>query len=287
MTLGEVELHCLTSASFEDAARPLAVCVHGFPDSAHTWRHLMPALDDAGYRVVAPFLRGYAPSSIPKDGAYQTGASTLDVIGLHQHLGADSRAVLIGHDWGAPIVYGAASHAPDRWSHVVAMAVPPGGSMGQAFVTNYDQLKRSWYMFFFQHGLSDLVVGADDLAFIDRLWEDWSPGYPAHDDLPHVKNCLRDPANLSAALGFYRATLGDGFHHPSHADAQDATQAVPAQPTLYLHGRTDGCIGPEVADSARPMVGDHVTVEVLDGVGHFLHLEDPDRINRRILEFLA
>jgi len=285
--LGDVQLSCLTSASIDDHNRPLVVCMHGFPDSAHTWRHLMPALDAAGYRVAAPFIRGYAPSTVSESGAYQTGASAIDVCGLHQHFGGDERGVLIGHDWGASIVHGAASFEPDRWAKVVSMAVPPGGAMGLAFVTNNEQLKRSWYMFFFQHALSDIVVPANDMAFIDMIWEDWSPGYDATDDLASVKDALREPANMAAALGYYRAALGDAFRDPAHVDAQNATQAVPAQPTLYLHGANDGCIGPEVADSARSMVGANVQIEVIDGVGHFLHLESPDAVNTRIVEFLS
>ncbi len=261
--------------------------MHGFPDSAHSWRHLMPALDDAGFRVIAPFIRGYAPSTVSATGAYQTGAGTMDACALHQHFGGDERAVLIGHDWGASIVYGAASYEPDRWAKVVAMAVPPSSAISLAFLTNTDQLKRSWYMFFFQHALADMVVPADDMAFLDMIWEDWSPGYPAAADLAHVKDALREPANMAAALGYYRAALGDGFRDPDHVDAQNSTQEVPSQPTLYLHGTNDGCISRDVAESARPMVGDNVAIELVDGVGHFLHLEAPDVVNARIVEFLS
>jgi pimeloyl-ACP methyl ester carboxylesterase len=287
VVLPDVELACLTSVSIDDAARPLVICVHGFPDSATTWRHLIPALDAAGFRVVAPYLRGYAPSTIPADGCVQTGASAMDMIELHEHFGGDERAVIVGHDWGAPIVYGAASYAPGRWSHVVGLAVPPGGAFGAAFLGNFDQLKRSWYMFFFQHPLSDIVVPANDLAYIDMLWSDWSPGYDATDDLVTAKAALRDPANLAAALGYYRAALGEGYVNPDLSAIQAATQSVPEQPTLYLHGATDGGIGAEVAESARSMVPDHVLIDVLDGVGHFLHLEAPDVVNQLILEFLS
>ena len=194
---------------------PLALCLHGFPDSAHTWRRLAPALVDAGHRVVAPFLRGYAPTAVPADGAYQTGALAKDAVSLHDVLGGDERAVVIGHDWGAPATYGAASLAPERWRRVLTAAVPPSGAMGQGFLT-YDQLQRSWYMFFFQHPLADVVVARDDLDFIDRLWADWSPGYDATEDLALLKPSLRDPANLAAALGYYRATLGATAPDPSY-----------------------------------------------------------------------
>ena len=152
---------------------PLALCLHGFPDSAHTWRHLLPLLAEAGFRAIAPFQRGYAPTAVPADGRYQTAALALDANGFHEALGGGEPGVIIGHDWGAPGTIGAAVSAPERWRKVVTMAVPPGPAMGAAFLTVPAQLKRSWYMFFFQHPLSDLVVPANDLAFIDQLWADW------------------------------------------------------------------------------------------------------------------
>jgi pimeloyl-ACP methyl ester carboxylesterase len=266
---------------------PLALCLHGFPDSAHGWRHLLPRLADAGYRAVAPFQRGYAPTSVPADGLYQSGVLGVDANALHEALGGDGQAVIIGHDWGASGTHAAAVLAPERWRKVVSMAVPPGGAIGMSFLTNLAQIKRSWYMFFFQHPLSDMVVPGNDLAFIDMLWADWSPGHDATDDLVHVKNSLRDPANLAAALGYYRATLGAGLRDDSLEAAQAATSAVPTQPMLYLHGRNDGCIGAEVAELAATMAPPNLTVEIVDGAGHFLHLERPDVVNARIVEFLA
>jgi pimeloyl-ACP methyl ester carboxylesterase len=266
---------------------PLALCLHGFPDSAHTYRYLLPRLAAEGYRAIAPFQRGYAPTAVPADGRYQTGMLALDAIGLHEALGGDGDAVIIGHDWGASATYGAAAHAPERWRKVVTMAVPPSGAVGAAFLGNLQQIKRSWYMFFFQHGLADLVVGADDLAFIDMLWADWSPGHNAEEDVPHVKDALRDPANLAAALGYYRATLGSGFVDPALADVQAATQQDPTQPTLYLHGADDGCIGAEVAEWAAAHAPDNISVRIFEGCGHFLHVEHPQAINDEIMEFLS
>ena len=270
-----------------DESRPLALCLHGFPDTANGWRHLLPALANAGYRAIAPFQRGYAPTEVPSDGCYQSGALGVDANALHAALGGNGDAVIIGHDWGAAGTHAAAAIEPARWRRVVTMAVPPGNALAVGFLTNLDQIQKSWYMFFFQHGLSDIVVAANDLAFIDRLWAQWSPGYDAAVDLPLVKAALRDPANLTAALGYYRATLGNGKRDARYEEAQLATQAVPTQPMLYLHGRNDGCLGVEIAQTAAASLPANVTVEIIDDAGHFLHIEQPAVVNTHIVDFLS
>lgn len=267
---------------------PLALCLHGFPDSAHTWRHLLPALADAGFHAVAPFMRGYAPTSLAPNGAYQTAALASDANALHTALGGDDNAVIIGHDWGASATYGAAIVAPDRWRRVVGLSVPPGGALGNAFMSNLVQLQRSWYMFFFQHPLADVLVSANNFAFIDMLWEQWSPGYAADMDRQHVKNALSDPPHLQAALGYYRATLGAGFRDPALTEMQTEMQSeTPTQPTLYLHGRNDGCIGVEVAQDASTRAPENCTVRIVEDVGHFLQLEQPAIVNELIVNWVT
>ncbi|HLH27819.1 MAG TPA: alpha/beta hydrolase [Acidimicrobiales bacterium] len=265
---------------------PLALCLHGFPDTARTWRHLLPRLAGAGYRAVAPYLRGYAPSAVPADGAYDTGTLAVDACELHEALGGDDRAVLVGHDWGAFAAYGAANAEPERWRRVVTAAVPPLAAMGELFL-RYDQLRRSFYVFVFQTPLAEAAVSADDLAFIERLWADWSPGYDAAEDVAWVKDSLRDPANLGAAIGYYRAMFSGPPGAPRAAAAQAAAAGVAPQPTLYLHGRDDGCLG---LDAIGP-VSEHLSRGseslVVERAGHFLHLERPDEVGDRILAFLG
>ena len=278
MNQGEISANGLRFAYLEDgpADGPLALCFHGFPDCAWTWRHLLPALAEAGFHAVAPWLRGYAPTEVPADGRYQTGALVADAGALHEALGGDGRAVVIGHDWGAMAAYGAATHQPQRWSKVVGLAVPPPGQMTNFL--NYDQLRRSWYMFFFQSPLADIAVPMDDLVFIERLWADWSPGYDGSEDVPKVKDALRAPENLAAAIGYYRAMFDSSRHAPELAEAQAATGQPIPQPLLYLHGRDDGCLGADLAGSPTVMI---------DGAGHFLHVERPDEVNAHIIKFVS
>ncbi|MHB1710883.1 MAG: alpha/beta fold hydrolase [Acidimicrobiales bacterium] len=221
---------------------PLALCLHGFPDTAHSWRYLLPRLAEAGYRAVAPFMRGYAPTHVPVDGRFDTGTLALDACALHQALGGTGDAVIVGHDWGAFATYGAAAYQPERWRRVVAAAVAPQASMAASFFT-FDQLKRSWYVFFFQTALAEYAVGLDDHAFIDRLWADWSPGYDGSADTARVKEALGTPENLTAAISYYRSMFAGAPEHPEAAAAQVASGTIGPQPTLYLHGADDGCMG--------------------------------------------
>ena len=265
---------------------PLALCLHGFPDSPWTWRHLLPALADAGFRAVAPYMRGYAPTAIPADANYYPAALSSDACALHEVLGGDQRAVLIGHDWGASAVYGASAEA-DRWRRLVAMAVPPLGSLG-GLLASYAQLKRSFYIWFFQLPIADGVVAGDDLAFIDGLWSDWTgTGYDNTEDAAHVKDCLRKPEHLAAALGYYRDTFGFKPPAPEHTKYVEAGAQVTPKPTLYLHGRADDALGVELLDQVENWLGPGSEVELYDGLNHFLHLEKPADVNRRIVGFVT
>jgi pimeloyl-ACP methyl ester carboxylesterase len=265
---------------------PLALCLHGFPDTPHTWRHLLPRLADAGYHAVAPYLRGYAPTSVPEDGRYDTGTLALDACALHEALGGDGDAVIIGHDWGAMMTYGAAAFQPDRWRIAVTAAVPPQRSMGERFFA-FDQLHRSWYIFFFQTALAEYGVAVDDFVFIDRLWAAWSPGFDGSWDAAQVKKALAAPESLGAAIGYYRAMFAGPPDDPEAAAAQAAGDTTAPQPILYLHGADDGCMGIEVIGPVADHLAPGSEVVVIEGAGHFLHIEKPDEVNDRIIRFLT
>jgi pimeloyl-ACP methyl ester carboxylesterase len=265
---------------------PLALCLHGFPDSAHTWRYLLPELAAAGYRAVAPFLRGYAPTSVAADGRYQVGALVQDANALHEALGGGDNAVLIGHDWGALATYGAVAHQPQRWRRAVTAAVPPTASIGMSLLT-YAQLQKSWYMFFFLSPLAEAALPLDDYAFLGDLWRDWSPGYDGAWDVARVKESIGDPERIVAAISYYRAMWDPTLQVPELADEQTAALLPTPRPTLYLHGRDDGCMLLSSMDSPLNFMAEGSRFEVIDDAGHFLHVERPDVVNRAILDFVT
>jgi pimeloyl-ACP methyl ester carboxylesterase len=278
----DLEFACLCDGP-EDG--PLALCLHGFPDTAHTWRHLLPALAEQRYRAVAPFMRGYAPSDLPSDGRYQVGALARDANRIHAALEADDRAVLIGHDWGALAGYGAVTHEPTRWRRLVTAAVPPPQALASSFFS-YDQLRRSWYTFLFQTPLAEMAVPLHDFELITRLWADWSPGYDAGWDVERVKESIGTPERTLAAISYYRALYDAGVHDPELAPEQEALTAGVPITTLYLHGAADGCMALDVIDDPLPFLGPGSRIDVIAHSGHFVHLEQPEVVRQLVLEFL-
>jgi pimeloyl-ACP methyl ester carboxylesterase len=271
---------------------PLALCLHGYPDTAWTWRHLGPHLAARGWRVVAPFTRGYGPTDLAPDKCYQVGALAADAVAAHEALGGDDRAVLIGHDWGAISAYPAASHSPQRFARVVTLAVPPLGAMGGKPPTGWRaetmllarQSRRSWYLGFQQLP----VVSERSLPrLIPRLWAAWSPGYDATEDVAHVFESLNTPARRSAALRYYRAMARPWTHSADYAEFQRRWLDLPTCPVLYLHGDRDGCLLADYAARATASLTGESRMETVANAGHFLQLERSDVVNSLISSFIS
>jgi len=275
--------HCL-----EAGKGPLVLCLHGFPDHARSFRHQLPVLADAGFRAVAPNLRGYAPTEIPTGGPYQSAALARDVVALLDALSPDESAFVFGHDWGAIAAYGAALLDPARIRRLVTAAVPYGPELMQAITTSYDQMKRSWYMFLFQMPTAEMSVSHGDFEFLERLWRDWSPGWELpREEMASLKATFRRPGVLEAALSYYRHTFNPAFQSPELAGLQMRMLAEPIEvPALVFHGERDGCIGVELLDGMEAMFPNGLRKVVVAGAGHFVHQEKPDAVNRALVEFL-
>lgn len=259
-------------------AGPLVVALHGFPDTAWTWRRVAPLLAAEGYRVAAPFMRGYAPSGIPADGDYSVRALVGDAVELFGALGGHEDASLVGHDWGAITTNAVAADPASPYARHVALAVPPMSLMNPSRETlgtwaaaMVRQPLHSWYIAFNQ------VPGLAERRFdwlVERLWRSWSPGYNAAQDLTLLRGAVPDEEHARAVISYYRALLGRGVR-PALAD--------PVHPLLYLHGADDRCLEPGLARIAARSVE---TVLVPDA-GHFLQLEQPEQVAEAILPFLS
>ena len=276
----------LSALSWGPESGRLAVLLHGFPDTAHTWRHLGPALAEEGWRVVAPFSRGYAPSGVPTVGSGHVAALMADAVGVHAALGGGDDAVLVGHDWGAITANALAAHEESPFAKVVAMSVPPFPAVRspRALRVLPRQLRNSWYIGFNQ--LPRLPERHLD-RLVRRLWRDWSPGYDATEDLRHLAAALPDRAHRKAVVDYYRH-LARPFPRPAeYRRWAGAEMRLPVVPTLYLHGTEDGCLDPRLAALVAPHLPEGSEVHLIDGAGHFLQLEQPEETGRKVLSFLG
>jgi pimeloyl-ACP methyl ester carboxylesterase len=260
----------------------LVVALHGFPDSAWTWRLVAPLLADAGFRVAAPFLRGYAPSGIPSDGDYSVRALVADAMALHEVLGGGPDSVLVGHDWGAITTNAVVGDPATPYGRHVSLAVAPFAAMNPSRATfgpwisgMVRQPFHSWYIFANQvPGLSERNF--DRLA--ERLWRSWSPGYDAAEDLELLQAAVPDLAHARAVVSYYRAMLGSGIK-PALAE--------PAAPLLYLHGDQDGAMDPRFFPVIEHWVPEGSRAALVAGAGHFLQLERPAEVAAEILAFVS
>ncbi len=287
MNICTIHANNIDFSYLEMGSGPLVLALHGFPDTPHTFRYQMEALAEAGYRVVAPYMRGYFPTDAPPDVSYEPAALAQDALALITAL-SDQPVILIGHDWGASAAQRAAVMAPEKIAKLITIAVPYGETWWNALLANPAQQRRSWYMFFFQLPWVEGVVAYNDFALIERLWQDWSPGwnYPP-ESVEAVKEIFRRPASLTAALNYYR--------HAFHPFTSDLTlQAIRERdnepitvPTLYFHGERDGGIGVETTAEMEEWFPNGLEKRIIAGTGHFVHQEQPEEVNRLLLAFLA
>lgn len=293
VSTGAVQLRALVWEPENGSDAPVALCLHGFPDTAYGWRKLAPVLVEAGWRVVAPFMRGYVPSGLPSDGSYHVGALMDDALHVLQAAGPTGRDVLIGHDWGAIAGAGLAAMPDSPFAKAVIMSVPPAASFRplgrvphglQLAARLPRQLLRSWYIMYFQ-----LPALPDRSAkwVVPRLWRQWSPGYPAAEDVRHVDAAIGAPPRWRAALGYYRATVRNTRPPERYAQLHQHWLSTPILPTLYLHGLDDGCASSDYARWVEPILPAGSALATVDHAGHFLQLEQPAAVGRRIVDFIG
>jgi pimeloyl-ACP methyl ester carboxylesterase len=250
---------------------PLVVLFHGFPDLPFGWSDARDALAAAGYRVVVPYLRGYHPETIVPGRRYGTREIGEDAIGLLDAIEVD-RAVLVGHDWGASVVYRAAALAPDRIRAVCAVAIPhpnlikpsPALVWGARHFITLRMPTGSWLM------------RRHDFRYVDTLISRWAPNWagPARDACSReVKDAFRDHRVLDSALSYYRDAL------PGGADRL-------RQPGLIIGGTTD-IISPDTFRRSSDYFTGECEVVIADRAGHWPHREAPDLFREHLLAFIA
>ncbi len=292
MTVRRVATNGIELSVREEGSGPLVVLVHGFPELGHSWRHQVPALVDAGYRVAVPDMRGYGASDAPPgiDG-YDVVNLGADLLGYLDDVG-ESSAVLVGHDWGANVVWQLAAGRPERVRAVAGLSVPFTPPTQHVPTEVFRQwLGPDFYMLWFQDpGVAERVLEADVRRTLSssEVWsEDWArrsgdlerPAWLTEDDLQVYVDAF-ERTGFAGGLAYYR-------NLDRNAElTRDWTDRRITQPAMFLTGSRDPVARFMPASSMDGWVTDLRSHVVLQGAGHWVQQERPDEVNAALLDWL-
>jgi pimeloyl-ACP methyl ester carboxylesterase len=275
--LPEARLHYV-----EAGEGPLVVLLHGFPEFWYGWRHQIPALAAAGFRVIAPDMRGYNLSSRPPEvSSYEPRRLAGDINDLIAERGA-SRAFLAGHDWGAAVAWITAMAHPEVVERLAILNVPHPRRMLEGLRRPGKQIARSWYMFFFQAPwLPEHAVRAGDWWAFRRGFEhDARPGAFTPSDIDRYREAWSQPGAVTAMINYYRASIrrrpprgGGGEIRPVRA------------PTMVIWGERDRHLGAELAEPDRADVPNLERVVRLSEASHWVQHDEPERVSGLLIDF--
>jgi epoxide hydrolase 4 len=273
--VGDVRLHYV-----EAGDGPLIVLLHGFPEFWYGWRLQIKPLAAAGFRVVAPDLRGYNLSSRP-DGvsAYDIGHLTSDIRGLIHERGAQS-GLLVGHDWGGSVAWATAMNHPEVVERLAILNAAHPRKLLQG-LHHPGQLRKSWYFFFFQlPGVPESVVHADNWRFFRHFVDDASPAYTP-EEIDRYVEAWSQPGAATGMINYYRSSVRTS---PKRAEA--ALRPISA-PTLVIWGQRDRYLGPELAEPDHDDVPNLDRVERLPDASHWVHHDEHERVTQLLIDFFA
>jgi pimeloyl-ACP methyl ester carboxylesterase len=260
---------------------PLVLLLHGFPEFWWSWRHQLVALGEAGFHAVAPDLRGYGGTDKPPRG-YDAYTLANDVAGLVRALGHHD-GWLVGHDWGGSIAWATATLKPDVVNRLAILGMPHLLRLGEAMRSDWTQARMSSYIGFFQTPkVPEKRLISGDL--VSELLHRWGgPGYPDDETLGRCEEAMRIPAAAHCALEYYRWSFRSRIRPSGRRYLRLLAEGVHV-PVLQLHGALDGCIRPETVHGSDAYAHRGYELQVLEGVGHFLHQEAPELVTELLLE---
>ena len=273
-----LRFHCVTQGE-----GPLVLLLHGFPEFWYSWRHQIPALAGAGFTVVAPDLRGYNESDKPEAvEAYRISHIVEDVAGLVRAFDRE-RAVIVGHDWGGVVAHHLAMRHPEMTRALAVLNCPHPAAFVTALLggKNLEQLKKSWYMFFFQlPELPEKLLAADNFRLLKAFaYAHARPGTFRPKDLHAYTAAFAKPGALTAGINWYRAMFRR-FPPPE--------RPFPAIgcPALVIWGERDHFLGKVLTRGMKRYFSGPYKIRYLPGVSHWVQQEAPARVNALLIEFL-
>ncbi|MBX0323689.1 alpha/beta fold hydrolase [Halomicroarcula sp. F13] len=279
-----VELHAVTAGP-EDGE--LVVLLHGFPEFWYAWHHQIPPLAEAGYRVVAPDMRGYNRSEKP-DGvaAYHVDELVGDVVGLVRAFDRTS-AHVVGHDWGGGVAWQTAIERPSVVDRLAVLNAPHPSAFERLLRSSPSQLRKSWYMFYFQlPWLPEFGLAWDDYAVLDRMLGEGTvrPDAFTRTDIQRYKTALAQPGARTATVNYYRALVRHAIKLSLTAGGVgDRSVHVP---TLLVWGEQDAALDVRLSEGLEEWVPD-LRVERLPDASHWVQFDAPERVTDLLVDYLV
>jgi pimeloyl-ACP methyl ester carboxylesterase len=260
----------------EEGSGPPVVLLHGFPETADIWRGTMTALAGAGFRAIAPDLRGFGATDKPEGvESYLMPNQIADTTGLLDALGID-RAHMVGFDWGGALAWFTASFAAERVNRLVAVAV---GHPGAFFPIEPEQMQRSWYIWLFQfRDVAEELLSRDDFAVL-RHWLRWG-GFPGDEDAVIAR--MAQPGALTAGVNWYRANVA-----PELLTAPQLPFPPVEAATLGIRGAKDPMLTERLMAESGKFVNGEWRYERFEDSGHWPMLDAPEQFNALLVEFLS
>ncbi|MGY3577668.1 alpha/beta fold hydrolase [Bradyrhizobium sp. USDA 4504] len=272
-----VQANGVRFAYLEQGSGPLVMFMHGFPDNAWSYRKQLQVFADSGYRAVAPFLRGYAPTEIPADGIFDPIALGQDLEALIAALSEDGRAYVVGMDWGGTSTFQALATAPSAIKAAVVMNTAHPITI-TSLRSDPDAVRSVFHVYFFTVPGAHSAVNIEGLPFVDYLWKLWSPTLQNDEHLRSVKETLSSPGTMKAALKYYNGLVDAGV--AGRLPINDMHT-----PTLTIYGGNDPTARYSIKE--EPLFkGPHRRI-VLPDVGHFLHLEREAEVTGLIMDWFT
>ena len=265
---------------------PLVLLLHGFPEFWWSWRSQLVALGDAGFRAVAPDLRGYGASDKPPRG-YDAYTLSSDVAGMVKALGARD-AALVGHDWGGYLAWTVATLHPGLVNRLGVVAMPHPLRLRSALLHDPAQLRASSYIGTFQlPRVPENRLRRYGGAYVGDLLRRWGgPGFPDAETEHRCREAMQIPSVAHCSLEWYRWAVRS-LTRPSGVRFQRSLGVGVGVPTAQVHGALDTCLFPRTAEGSGEHVRAPYTYELLPDVGHFCHQEAPDAVTKTLLALLA
>lgn len=280
-----VDLPRLRMHYVEKGTGPLVVLLHGFPEMWWSWRYQIEPLAQAGFRVVVPDQRGYGETD--KQGPYDLDTLAADICHLIESLGGPKRVKIVGHDWGGAVAWHLAAHRPEHCERVAILNCPHPALMRKALLSNvsWQQVRKSWYMFFFQLPfLPEYFLTRNDAELMPRTLRAASVDrtHWTEDDIRPFRDAVQRPGAASGMVGWYREALRAGFSRPFSPPRYPPITSE----ALLIWGKRDPALDFDVVVPGSEQYAPRLRIMPIEGAGHFVQSERPDDVNSALLAFL-